>query len=344
MNYELLEKLCLTSGPSGSEDDVRDVILGEINSHVKSLKTDKMGNVLAFKTGKSRSNKKLLLCAHMDEVGFVVTYINEEGFLSFKNVGAISSCATYGKKILIGDKKTPGIVCANPIHLLDLCDKKNEKLAPKNMYIDIGASTRKEAQKFVSLGDMAVFASDFTRNRGFVTTKALDDRFGCAALIELIKKELAFDTYFLFTVQEEVGMHGSKCAAYQIKPDVAIVVESTTASDILNVDFQYQVCTLGEGPVLSFLDKKTIYDKKYVNFALKIAKENKTKLQIKRSISGGNDAGEIHRCGSGVKTLAISLPVRYLHTAYSVACEKDMSDTLSILKLLIKKIPEYDVF
>lgn len=335
MDLTLLEKLCNARGISGDEFDIRDIIIEEIKSSADELKIDNLGNIIAFKRGKETACTKLMLSAHMDEVGFVVSYITDEGFLKVSAVGGINPQVVLGKGVFIGKNKIPGVIGVKPVHLLD-AKERADIVKLEDIYIDIGAESRKEALNFVKLGDSVTFDSEFKiLENGKIMAKALDDRAGCFILINLMKQEFPYDVYFTFVVQEEVGLRGAKVAAFSVDPDAAIVVESTTAADILDVPKNERVCDLEKGPVVSFMDKGTIYDKDYFNLALNLSKEKGIKVQIKKAIAGGNDAGAIHTSREGVKTLAVSLPCRYLHTAIGMISMNDIVESEKLIYNLI---------
>ena len=193
------------------------------------------------------------------------------------------------------------------------------------MYIDIGAKDREDAEKNIEVGDLVAFEGFYEENEQAVITKALDDRVGCLVLIEMIKSKLPYDMYFTFVVQEEVGLRGAKTASYTVDPDFAIVVETTTAADIPNVEEGKQVCRLGEGAVISFMDRRTIYDKELYKEAFKAAERAGVKAQAKQAVAGGNDAGVINISKGGVRTIAVSLPCRYLHAPHTTAYKEDIN-------------------
>lgn len=337
MNIELLKTLCTTNGISGDENKVRDIILKEIKSYATDITIDNMGNIIVFKKGKNPTDKKLMISAHMDEVGFIVTNITSEGYLKFTSVGGIDKRVACGKSVSVGKNNINGVIGAKPIHLLD-SKTRDASVNIEDMYIDIGADSKEDAEKYVSCGDSVSFTAPFIADENRIMAKAIDDRAGCLILIELIKSELPYDMYFTFVVQEEIGLRGAGCAAYTVNPDIAIVVEATTASDIPNVDTTKQVCQLGEGAVISFMDRSTIYDKEYCNIALNTVKKTGVKVQLKRAVAGGNDAGIIHRSRGGVRTVAISVPCRYLHSAFTVINTNDLKATFETVKATAKEI------
>lgn len=331
---ELLKELCLTDGISGDESAVRDLIISKIKD-VCQYSIDNLGNLICFKKGSKSPEKKLMICAHMDEVGFMVTYIRSDGTLSFGNVGGIDPSVAIGRPVRVGKDRISGVIGSTAVHNLS---KEQREKAPKtdSLYIDIGAKDKADAEKYVSLGDCVYFDSEFTElGQHRVKAKAIDDRAGCAIMIKLLHEKLDYDTYFVFNVQEEIGLRGSTVSSFSVAPDYAIVLEATTAADIDGVSGEKRVCELGSGPVVSFMDRSTIYDKELYQLAFAIAT-----CQTKTMIAGGNDAGAIHISGKGVRTIAISVPCRYLHSPSSVIELSDLTSSYKLVKNLLKRIPE----
>lgn len=328
----MLKELCNLNGTSGDEKAVREYIINQIKDYCQ-YEIDSLGSVIAFKKGNKTPDKKVMLCAHIDEVGFVITDIDDNGFLSFSPVGGIDARVVADRTVEINGIK--GVVGLAPVHLLS---DEEKKTAPtfKNLRIDIGAESKEEAEKYVSLGDCAYFSSDYYEfGDGFIKSKALDDRIGCMLLIELIKTDLEYDTYFCFNVQEEVGLRGSACTSYQVQSDVSVILEATTAADLCGVTGGDRVCVLGNGPVISFMDGRTVYDSELYKLARKTADKNDIKSQTKTAIAGGNDAGAVQTSGKGSRVLAISLPCRYIHSASSVVKKSDIDETRKLLKALL---------
>ncbi len=336
---DTIRTLSTIAGVSGSEDAVRDAILREIEDYA-DCRVDRLGNIIAFKKGAKTPKNKLMLAAHMDEVGLMITGIEENGMLRFTTVGGVDTRVILGRRVLIGQKGARGVVGAKAVHLQT---SEEREIVPKtdSLLIDIGVSDSEEAAKHVSLGDTAVFDSAFTEfGDQMIKGRALDDRAGCAILISLLRSPLDYDAYFAFNVQEEVGLKGAKASAYEIDPDVAIVVEATTAADIADVPPGKQVCVLGEGPVVSFMDRSTIYDKELYQLAFEAAKRRGVKCQPKRGVYGGNEAGAIHLSRSGVRTIAVSLPCRYLHSPSCVLKKTDITDAARLISELIGQAAE----
>lgn len=330
---QLIQKLCAIDGVSGDEQAVAAAIIDQIKDfceyHISPL-----GDVIAFKKGEKRPRNRVLLDAHMDEVGFIVTYITEEGFLRFTTVGGIDNRVIQGKPVVVGPNRVYGILSSKPIHLIER-DKRDDPIKAENLLIDIGCKSKEEAQNLVSVGDRIAFDSPFVRfGDGFIKSKALDDRAGCAILIQMIQSPLEYDTYFSFTTREEVGGMGAQTAVYTVKPDIAVAVETTTAADIGGVSPEKRVCFLGKGPVVSFMDKGTIYDKRLYQLALDTAAEHQIKAQPKLGVFGGNNAGSMHQVIGGVRPVGISMPCRYLHTPSCVLKEEDITATHALLTRL----------
>lgn len=337
LNTTFLKKLCMTNGISGDEKRVSELIQKRIKEFGVEIKSDGMGNLLVNKQGRKRAKNKVLLSAHMDEVGFIVTDINTDGTLRIETVGGVDRKAIYGKSVVIGKSEVRGVVSVKPVHLLK-ADEKDTVIPVEKMVVDIGADSREEAAKYVSLGDSVCFTPNYNDDNGIIMAKAIDDRAGCFILTEILRQELEYDISCSFVVQEEVGLRGARAAAYTMEPDFAIVVEATTASDIPGCDDTNNVCCVGDGAVLSFMDRSTIYDKECLNLALKTAEEKEIKLQQKRAVAGGNDAGAIHTSRSGVRTMAVSLPCRYIHTQTGLISKDDLISSLEIVKEMAMKL------
>ncbi len=336
----VIKKLSEIDGVSGDESRVCDFIISQIKNSGAEYRVDNLGNLIVFKKGKFAPKNKVMLASHMDEVGFIINYIEDSGLLRFTAVGGVDPRVVLGRRVRIGDNAVLGVVGFSPIHLLK-DDGKSKAVPIDELYIDIGAKDKAQAEEYVSLGDMATFESEFVKfGDGFIKGKALDDRAGCAIMIDMINSELLYDTYFTFNVQEEVGLRGATASAYSVSPDYAIVIETTTACDISGVAKDKEVCNLKNGPVISFMDRSTIYDRGLYKLAFDIAKAENIKIQPKRMVAGGNEAGIIHKTAGGVKTLAVSMPCRYLHSASCVLNERDIEETSKLIFKLTEKMAE----
>ncbi|MEE1006819.1 MAG: M42 family peptidase, partial [Acutalibacteraceae bacterium] len=291
---DILRELTALDGVSGEEDAVREYIISKIKDHCE-YKIDPLGSIIAFKKGKNRSVKRLMVDAHMDEVGLIITSVTSDGFLSFSAVGGIDTAVLMFRRVRIGIIN--GVITGKPIHLIS-AEERKKLPKPESLYIDIGASSKEEALSLVRIGDRAVICGEYTEFGNKIKAKAIDDRAGCAILISLLTKDSDYDFYATFSVEEEVGLRGAKAVAFTVEPDSAIVLEATTAADIAGVEASKRVCLLGEGPAVSFMDRATVYDRDYYNAALKSG----IKCQPKAAVAGGNNSGAVHLSRGGVRT------------------------------------------
>ena len=332
---ELLERLCALNAVSSWEDEVRAFLLAEVEPHADRLRVDALGNLIAWKKGRKHTGSKLLLTAHMDEVGLMIRQITDDGYLKFDTVGAIDRRVLLGKPVLVGPKRVPGVVGLKAYHLVS---REEEKSVPKldEFYIDIGARDRAGAEAQVALGDTAAFDSDAGDfGAGLFQGKALGSRLGCAVLLTLLRDELPMDCTFVFTAQKEVGARGAFGAAFSVTPEVALVLETTTAADLPMVEAHRKVCAPGKGPVISYMDGGTIYDRGLFEDLRRLAEEHRIPWQTKEYIAGGNDARTIQRTKSGVRVAALSAAVRYLHAPASVGSIFDFEAMLKLTRLFL---------
>ena len=337
---DTLKTLCALPGVSSFEDEVRDYIRNRVAPYADSLRVDAMGNLIVFKKGAKSTGNKLMLCAHMDEVGLIVRDITDEGYLKFSCVGGIDRRVLLGKQVMVGANKVPGIIGLKAIHMTTPEERK--KVPPlTDYYIDIGAADQEQAQKLVELGDCCVFAGDVVEfGSGMLKAKAIDDRVGCAVLVKLLEEELPMDCTFVFTVQEEVGTRGAFGAAFSVTPEIAVVFEGTTAADNPALEEHTQVCWPGRGPVLSWMDGSAVYDRELFELLRGLAEANRVPWQMKHYLSGGTDAGAIQRTKAGVRVTGISAAVRYLHAPSSVASISDMEHMLTLARLFVQAVAD----
>lgn len=337
---KLLQKLCDLSGVSGDEDAVREFILSYARPYIVQSKIDNMGNLYLTKRGTKRAKRKLMLCAHMDEVGMIIKDITDDGMLKFGFVGGVDRRVMIGKRVRVGEKRVPGVIGIKAIHLLS-SDEQKSVPKTKDLYIDIGADRRAQAEQYVNRGDYAVFDSSFHYlGEHAVCAKAIDDRVGCATLLKLLEKDQPYDMEFVFTVQEEVGLRGAAVAAKIAEPDFCLVCEGTTAADLPGTEGAKKVCSLGKGPVIPFMDGATIYDRTLWKLLTRRADECGILWQTKEFISGGTDAGRIHLSNSGVLTAAIAAAVRYIHAPNSVAAVQDIQAMPQLAQLFVDSLEE----
>lgn len=331
---ELFKRLCNAFGPSSMEDEVRNIIIDEIKPYATSYRVDKTGNLIVFKKGKKERQSKLLFSAHMDEVGFMVRHIDEDGFIYFGTVGGLDRRVISGKRVVIGENRIPGVISGKAIHI----QKPEERgIVPpvEKLFIDIGSISREDTLKYVKIGDLAVFKPNFERfGENKIKSKAIDDRFGCYMLCEMIKQELEYDTYFAFVIMEEEGCRGAMNVAFSEKADQVVVVEGTTAGDIHGSPDSGKACELGKGAVISFMDNGTVYSPEVLKKLISLCEGNNINYQIKNLVAGGNDASAYQRTYYPARVAAVSAPVRYIHSATSVADERDSEEIQKLLMLI----------
>ncbi len=340
----LLKELSEAFGVSGHEEEVRGIILREIRDRVDSCTVDGVGNLIAEKRGTGGSALKVLLAAHMDEVGLMVSQVEDAGHLRFYKVGGIDDRVLPGKAVRVGDRKIPGVIGIKPPHLLE----KNERdTVPgfKQLAIDIGAGSRAEAERLVQRGDYAVFASELIELQSdepswmAVQGKAFDDRAGCAVLIGLLKERLPFDLVAAFTVQEEVGLRGARAAAYTAHADCAFVLECTGANEIPTDKDVSPSTRIGQGPAITVMDSSFIADKRLVSLLMRTADEKKIPFQVKQPNIGGTDAGAIHVSRGGVPSVTVAMPCRYIHSPSAIMCLQDLERTTALMAEALKRLP-----
>ena len=335
---DTLETLCCLAGVTGGEEEVRDYILERVMPYADEVRTDPMGNLLVFKKGAVAPAKRVMLSAHMDEVGLIVTSIADDGYLCFSQAGGIDRRVLMGKRVFVGPDRLPGVIGVKAMHLTT-AEQRKDLPEMKQMYIDIGADSRRQAEALVSVGDLCSFDETIVRfGDGFIKAKAIDDRTGCAVMVELIEGELPCDCWFAFTVQEEVGTRGATVAARSVSPDVALVLESTTAADIPAAVGPDQVCKVGGGIVIPFMDRGTIYNRELFKLLTRLADENGIPWQTKTMIAGGTDGSAIQRSGTGAAVAAVSVAVRNIHSPASVAKIRECEDQKRLAELFLAEM------
>ena len=329
--YTTLKRLCLVSSVSGREEKIREEISDIIAPFVDSVETDALGNLIALKKGVG--DKKIMLCAHMDEIGFIVNYIEENGMVRVGNLGGIRlPAASY--TMLVSEKGVRGALCANS-------DVKPEDYKNDVMYIDIGAKSRKEAERHVSIGDTFVCAPSLTRLLGTrVCGRPIDDRVGCLALLELAERLASVETeasiYYVFSVQEEVGLRGSRTATFAISPDIALCFDVTSTGDTPNAT--PMACALGEGAAVKIKDNSVICHSGLVAELCDIAKREGIPHQREVLTFGGTDTASMQLTGCGSVAGALSIPTRYVHSGVEMCDMKDVKACIDLAEKYILSI------
>lgn len=322
---ELLSRLTSVNGVSGNEEEIGKVIEEEIRPYVDEVRRDALGNLICVKKG---GGKRIMLAAHMDEVGIIVTHIDDNGFLRFAAMGGVNHFSSLYQRVVFKN----GVVGAVGFEeeLDELKDLKINK-----MYIDVGAKTKEEAEQMVQTGDVAAFEGILTSRGDRVISKALDDRVGCAVLIETAKrlKGSNHEIIYVFTVQEELGLRGAKPAAYSVEPEMAFVIDVSGTGDTPKAKPLPLKC--GNGPMIKIMDRASIIHPEMKELLIRTAKENNIPYQLKVAAVGGTDAGAIHLSREGVPTANIAVPCRYLHSPVEMV---DINDVKNAVRLLEKAI------
>jgi putative aminopeptidase FrvX len=333
-----LEQLSQAIGVSGAEDEVRMLIVGLIREHADEIRTDALGNVLTMKKGTGRRRLRVMIAAHMDEIGLMVVGHDNDGMLRVAAVGGLDDRILLGKRVLVGPDKLPGVIGAKPIHLLDDAEyKKVVKL--DTMRVDIGATSKDQAKSKAPLGVRAAFDMPFVDLGPTVRGKAFDDRVGCAVLVELLRGEpFRFDLYGVFSVQEEVGLRGARVASHAIEPNAAFVLEGTIADDLPKEDDVSPTTQLGKGPALSLMDRATIYDRRLNALLTATAEELGIPYQFKQPGIGATDAGAIERTKAGVPTAAVSVPCRYIHSPAAILNKRDFRNAVRLMREALNRL------
>ena len=338
----LLEELSNAFGPPGSEDEVRRVLARHLRGQVDDMSTDALGNLIAFKRGTGPEPRlKVMVDAHTDEVGLMIISIQKNGMLGFRAVGGLDQRLLLAKRVVIGDKRIKGVILAPPIHL-SAEDELERVIKMEQLAIDIGAGSEEEAKGLVKLGDYATIDTHFEvlSEDGLRTVKgkAFDDRAGCAVAAALAGGQYAVDLYLSFSAQEEVGMRGARVAAYRIAPDLGFALEGTVCDDLPRKEDVSPTTELGKGPAITIMDHSFIADKRLVRLLTDAAEANGIPYQFKQPGIGGTDAGAIHLSRSGVPSVTVAVPCRYIHNPVSILSLNDFDNTVALMKAALRRI------
>lgn len=338
----MLKKITDLSGVTSWEDEVSAYIASLAKPICDSVETDSMGNLYCFKKGR-KSDKKIMLSAHMDEVGFLVNDITDDGYLKFSAIG-IDSRILLGLRVFVGKNKIPGVIGIKAVHLTTP-EERRSPVKAKDMYIDIGADSKEEAEILAEKGDFIAFDSDFVEfGENKIKAKALDDRAGCAALLKLMEEaDFEYDTWYVFTVQEEAGLRGGMVAARKLLPDLFIALETTTCSDIPDAENGMNVTTQRKGVALSFMDGRFMADRKLVSTLLDLGKRKGIACQLKSFASGGNETRAAQMVGGGTVAATLSIPTRYLHSPVSVMDKADYDAMYALAKEICENLSSLEV-
>ena len=341
----ILQRLSEAHGVSGHEEEVRSLILEEIRGRVQECRIDAVGNLIARRKGTGASRLRVLAAAHMDEVGLMVTQVEDNGLIRFAKVGGIDDRVLPARAVLVGGKRVPGVIAIKPVHLTEKGERE-KVIEWKQLTIDIGATGKAEAEKLVQKGDCAVFATEFRALAGpgsgwrTVQGKAFDDRAGCAMLAELLKESFPFDLSAAFTVQEEVGLRGARVAAYAESPEIAVVLECTGANEVPTKQDISPSTRLGLGPAITIRDSSFIADPRLVEHFGSVARSLGIPHQYKQPNIGGTDAGAIQRVRDGVASITLSVPARYIHSPAAIMELGDFENAVTLAREALLRLPE----
>lgn len=335
---ELLEKLCNACAVSGDEGEVRSIVLEQVRPYADEVKVDALGSVLVRRSGQGENRLRVMLAAHMDEVGFMITNDEEDGIFRFDTVGGVDARQLAGKAVLVGRQHVPGVIGAKPVHLTT-DDELKQPLTLETLRIDIGPGNRGKVQ----VGDRASFATRFTRLGPSLRAKALDDRLGVATLIELVRHAPPnIDLLAAFTVQEEVGLRGARVAAYALDPHLAFALDCTPANDLptdaATLENNRYNTRLGAGPAIYIADSSTLSDPRLIRHLVETAEMAGISYQMRQPGGGGTDAGAIHKQRAGIPSVSLSVPGRYLHTAASLARVEDWASCLRLIHTALTRL------
>jgi putative aminopeptidase FrvX len=333
-----LKALSEAFGPSGCEDEVRQVVIEAIRDKVDQVRIDHLGNVIATQKGTANPEFRVMAAAHMDEVGFMITHADSDGLLHFTKVGGIDDRILPAKVVRIGDQRIPGVICIKPVHLTEPQDR-SKVVSYDNLVIDIGTTSKSEAERLVQKGDYAAFDICYKDLGALVKGKAFDDRAGCALLIELIERgPYPFDFWPVFTTMEEVGLRGARVAGYSVMPDAGFVFEGTICDDGPKESDVSPTTEVGKGPAISVMDRSVIADRRLVRLVVGAAEAEGIPYQWKQPGKGGTDAGAIHLAKTGVPTVPVSVPCRYIHSPVAMLSKQDLEHAAQLMAATFRRL------
>jgi endoglucanase len=344
LNIDLLAKICKTPGAPGFEQKVRALVLEELEGLVDQVEVDNMGNVYAIKKGKS--DKKVMIGAHMDEIGFMVTHIDDKGFIRFHTLGGFDPKTLTAQRVIIhGKKDVIGVMASKPIHVMTQ-DERNKVAKLSDYFIDTGL-TPEEVKDLVKIGDSVTREREFIEMGRCVNSKSLDNRLAVFILIEMFKnlkgKEVPYDIYGVFTVQEEVGVRGANVSALKINPDFGFGLDTTIAFDLPGAAAHEMITKLGEGTAIKIMDASTICDYRMVEFMKNTADKHKIKWQPEILTAGGTDTAGIQRMTQGGSIAgAVSIPTRHLHQVIEMANKEDIQASIDLLTACVSELDQHD--
>lgn len=344
LNINLLKKICEVPGTSGFEQQIRAFILKEVTPLVDEVSVDNMGNIIAVKKGKEA--KKVMVAAHMDEIGFIVTHIDDDGFIRLHTLGGFDPKTLTAQRVIIhGKKDIIGVMGSKPIHIMKP-DERNKSPKIQDYFIDTGMS-KKELSKYIAIGDPITRERELIEMGDCVNSKSLDNRVSVFILLETLrnlkKKRVPYDIYAVFTVQEEVGLRGAISSAHLIDPDFGFGLDVTIAFDVPSAQAHEKVTSLGKGTAIKIMDGSTICDYRMVKYLKELANKKKIKWQPEVLPKGGTDTAGVQRYGKkGAISGAISIPLRHMHSVIEMANKSDIEETIKLLQAGLSNLDKYD--
>ncbi len=339
MNLELLSEICQTPGAPGSEDEIRRVVIRELEPLVDELEVDNLGNVIGRRKGKP-GTKKLMLAAHMDEISFVVRHIDDSGFIRVTPLGGFDPKTLTAQRVWVHTRSGPmlGVMGTKPIHILT---EEERRAGPKldHYFVDLGL-TGKEVARKVRIGDAITRERSFEKIGHMVNSKSLDDRVGVFVMIEAVRKAKRHgcELYAVATVQEEVGLRGAIAASHRVQPDIGIALDVTLANDVPDAKPHDRVSVLGGGTAIKILDSSVIAHRKLVDYMIKVAETKKIPHQLEILPAGGTDTAAMQRAGVGSIAGCVSIPCRYVHSVIEMCHTKDIQASIDLLAALVADV------
>ncbi|MEI6178449.1 MAG: M42 family metallopeptidase [Verrucomicrobiota bacterium] len=347
VNIPLLARICEAPGAPGSEKKIRELVLTELKGLADEIRIDPMGNVIALKKGRS-SAKKTMAAAHIDEIGFIVTHVDDKGFVRFNPVGGFDPKTLTSQRVIIhGRKDVIGVMGSKPIHIMSP-EEKNKIPQIKDYFIDTGL-TKKEIEKLVEVGDFVTRHSPLMELGDCVNVKSLDNRASVFILVETLrtlkntKVKPAYDFYAVFTVQEEVGLRGAQASALQIQPDFSFGLDTTIAYDVPGSSPQERCTSLGAGAAIKLMDSSVICDYRMIEFMKATAKRHKIKWQPEILSAGGTDTASLQRMVAGGSIAgAVSVPTRHIHQTIEMCHKEDLAACILLLTACVSDLDKHD--
>lgn len=340
---ELMKELSLTPGVSGSEEKIAEIIERELKDTVDSIERDTMGNLIATKKGEKKA-PTIMLAAHMDEIGLMISYIDDKGYLKFTTIGGINDQMLMNQTVVVHGSKgdVVGVIGSKPPHVTKP-EERNKVIKASDMFIDIGACSKEDAEEMVSVGDVITFKSWFEEfPNDLIMGKALDNRVGCYVMMEVLKRvDTRATVYGVGTVQEEVGLKGAKTSAFKLDPDMAIALDVTLSGDHPGIKPEEAPVVMGKGPALVLADasgRGILTAKSIKEMLMKAGDENDIDYQLEVSDGGTTDGTAIHLTKEGIATGVLSVPTRYIHTTVSVCSMKDIESTIQLITTAINNL------